>query len=149
MLFLLDANILIYGANPVSPFFPECRRATNVIAQNGDTSCIVPQSLYEFWSVATRQPKPQSPMSGLGMTPAQAYAEIVAMRQVFPLFNDNSQILPEWIRLVTQYGVSGRDCHDARYVAAMNVHGITHLVTVNKDDFKRFPNITVLLPSDV
>jgi hypothetical protein len=88
-------------------------------------------------------------MSGLGMTPAQAHAEIVAMRQVFPLFNDNSQILPEWIQLVTQYGVSGRDCHDARYVAAMNVHGITHLVTVNKDDFKRFPNITVLLPSDV
>lgn len=149
MLFLLDANILIYGSNPASPFFPDCRKATGIIAQNGDTSCIVPQSLYEFWSIATRPPNPLSPMSGLGMTTDQANAEIVAIRKVFPLFNDSSQILPEWQKLVTQYGVSGRDSHDARYVAAMNVHGITHIVTVNKKDFVRFSHITVLLPSEV
>jgi predicted nucleic acid-binding protein len=149
MLFLLDANILIYGANPASPFFPECRKATSTIAQNGDTSCIVPQSLYEFWTVATRPPNPQSPLSGLGMTPAQAYAEIISIRRVFPLFNDTSQILMEWQRLVTQYAVSGRNAHDARYVAAMNVHGIMQLLTVNKDDFKRYSSITVLSPSEV
>lgn len=148
MLYLLDANILIYGANPASPFFQQCKRATNAIAQNGDISCIVPQSLYEFWSVATRSPNAQSPFSGLGMTPAQAQAEIAAIRQIFPLFNDTSQILPEWLRLVTQHAVSGRNCHDARYVAAMNIHSISHIVTVNKDDFKRFPTITALLPSE-
>jgi hypothetical protein len=83
------------------------------------------------------------------MTPAQAHAEIISIRRVFPLFNDTSQILTEWQRLVTQYAVSGRNGHDARYVAAMNVHSITHLLTVNKDDFKRFSSITVLSPSEV
>jgi hypothetical protein len=83
MLFLLDANILIYGANPVSPLFAECKRATNAIAQKGDTPCIVPQSLYEFWTVATRQPNPQSALSGLGMTPAQAYAEVITIKKLF------------------------------------------------------------------
>jgi len=149
MLFLLDANILIYGANPASPFFAQCKRATSVITQNGDTPCIVPQSLYEFWTVATRKPNPQSALSGLGMTPAQAYAEIVAIKRLFPFFPDNGRILPEWERLVTQHSVSGKNGHDVRYVAAMNVHNITRLLTVNKDDFKRFTNITALLPSDV
>lgn len=149
MLFLLDANILIYGANPASPFFADCKRATNTITQNGDTPCIIPQSLYEFWTVATRQPSPQSALSGLGMTPAQAYAEIIVLKRLFPLLPDNARILPEWERLVTQHSVSGRNTHDTRYVAAMNVHGITHLLTVNTKDFKRFTNITALLPTDV
>src|SRR5262245_59719732 len=149
MLFLLDANILIYGANAASPFFTQCKRANSGIAQNGDTSCIVPQSPDEPWTQAPRKPNPQSALSGIGMTPAQAYAEIVAIKRFFPLFPDNGRILPEWERLVTQHSVSGKNGHDVRYVAAMNVHNITRLLTVNKDDFKRFTNITALLPSDV
>ena len=35
MLFLPDVNNLIYGANPASLFFAQCRRATSVIKQNG------------------------------------------------------------------------------------------------------------------
>ncbi len=31
----------------------------------------------------------------------------------------------------------------------MKVYGITHLLTFNKDDFKRYPGITALLPSEV
>jgi predicted nucleic acid-binding protein len=149
MLFLLDANILIYGANPASPFFADCKKAASTITQNGDTPCIVPQSLYEFWTVATRAPNPQSPFSGLGMTPTQAYAEIIAIKKLFPLLPDNPRILPEWEQLVSRYSVTGKDAHDARYVAAMIVHGITHLLTYNTTDFKRFTNITALSPSDI
>jgi hypothetical protein len=31
----------------------------------------------------------------------------------------------------------------------MNINGITHLLTYNKDDFKRFTNITALSTADV
>jgi hypothetical protein len=31
----------------------------------------------------------------------------------------------------------------------MNIHGITHLLTDNKDDFKRFTNITAFSTADV
>jgi predicted nucleic acid-binding protein len=65
------------------------------------------------------------------------------------LLPDNPRILPEWEQLVSQYSVTGKDAHDARYVAAMNVHGITHLLTYNTTDFKRFANITAIAPPDV
>ena len=51
---------------------------------------------------------------GLGMTPAQAYAEIIAIKSLFPLFPDNGQIHPEWERVVTQHSVSGKNGHDVR-----------------------------------
>lgn len=149
MLFLLDANILIYGANPASPFFAECKRATNALTLRGDSPCLVPQSLYEFWTVATRAPNPQSPFSGLGITPARAHAEILALKKMLPLLPDNPGILPVWERLVSQHAVTGKDAHDARYVAAMTVHKVTHLLTFNTKDFKRFTNITALAPSDI
>ena len=58
-------------------------------------------------------------------------------------------IYPEWERLVIQYAVIGRNAHDARIVAAMKVHGITHLLTFNVGDFKRFQGITVVAPDEI
>lgn len=34
---------------------------------------------------------------------------------------------PEWRRLVVNYGVSGVQVHDARLVATMLVHDVTHI----------------------
>ena len=39
--------------------------------------------------------------------------------------------------------------HDARMVAAMHVHGIANLLTLNAKDFRRFGGITVPSPDDV
>ena len=50
-------------------------------------------------------------------------------------------------RCGTQHFVSGRQVHDARIAAAMNIQGITHLLTFNKDDFKRFTGIVAVSPS--
>jgi predicted nucleic acid-binding protein len=77
------------------------------------------------------------------------YTRRIPLHHFLLLLPDNARILPEWERLFTQHSVSGKNAHDARYVAAMNVHNITHILTVNKDDFKRFSKITALLPSDV
>lgn len=55
----------------------------------------------------------------------------------------------EWRRLVIAHSVQGVLIHDARTVSVMNIHGITHILTFDKDDFKRFPNITALSPADV
>ena len=42
--------------------------------------------------------------------------------------------------------MAGKKAHDARLVAAMNLHGITHIVTFNSDDFARDAGITVIHP---
>ena len=47
------------------------------------------------------------------------------------------------------HGISGVKIHDARLVAAMNVHGVKHIVTFDVEDFKRYPGIQVFHPDDV
>jgi predicted nucleic acid-binding protein len=145
MLILVDANILIYSTDPASPFHPDSVRATNELRRRGDMPCIVPQSLYEFWVVATRPIDKR----GLGLTPSQAQAELVTIKRFFPFMADTPAIYQEWERLIALHSVSGKNGHDTRYVAAMIVHGITHLLTDNKNDFKRFTTITVFSPSEI
>ena len=48
-----------------------------------------------------------------------------------------------------KHPVSGKQAYDARLVAAMKVHKVTHLLTFNSEDFKRYEGITVVSPSSV
>jgi hypothetical protein len=43
-----------------------------------------------------------------------------------------------WRRLVVKYRVSGVQVHDARLVASMLVHDVTHILTFNIQDFTRY-----------
>jgi len=43
----------------------------------------------------------------------------------------------------------GKNGHDARLVAAMTVHGLTHLLSFNAQDFRQYRAITVVTPADV
>jgi predicted nucleic acid-binding protein len=104
----------------------------------------VPQNLYEFWSVTTR-PVAQN---GLGFSSGQAAAALTRLKQLFTLLEDTPAILPEWERLVVAHAVLGKNAHDARIAATMLIHGVTHLLTFNDADFRRFP-ITVLTPAAV
>ena len=44
------------------------------------------------------------------------------------------------------YSVVGAKVHDARLVAAMYVHGVNNLLTLDEQDFKRYTRITVVHP---
>jgi hypothetical protein len=71
------------------------------------------------------------------------------LKQLFTLLPDTATLFPEWERLVTQYQVVGKNAHDARLVAAMNVHGINRLLTFNAQDFQRYQGITILSPQQL
>lgn len=47
------------------------------------------------------------------------------------------------------HAVSGVQVYDARLVAVMKVHDVTHLLTLNDRDFARYSGITVVHPSQV
>ena len=49
----------------------------------------------------------------------------------------DSDVYAEWERLAIEHEVIGKKAHDARIVAAMNVYGITSILTFNVDDFAR------------
>jgi len=145
MSYVLDSNILLRMAQPAHSMHAEATRATAALLRQGQLIHVIPQTLYEFWSVATREVQ----FNGLGLSIPDAHAELARIKNLFLFLPDSPAIYPEWERLITQHSVRGRDSHDARIVAAMNVHSITHLLTFNKDDFKRFSAIQVLSPSEV
>lgn len=87
--------------------------------------------------------------NGLGMTPAEAAAELARIKGMFLFLLETPAIYPAWEGLVLEHAVSGKPSHDARLVAAMQVHGLTALLTFDRTGFVRFPGIEVIYPADV
>jgi predicted nucleic acid-binding protein len=75
--------------------------------------------------------------------------ELARLKNDLTFLPDVPAIYLEWEGLVINHAVIGKNAHDTRIVAAMNIHGITHLLTFNGDDFKRFQGITVVAPDEV
>lgn len=142
---LLDSNILSRLAEPGHPMHKDALDATKTLVLQGHTLCIVPQNLYEFWVVITRP----LAVNGLGKTATEASAELANLKKLFTLLEDTPSLFSIWEQLVVTNSVLGKNAHDARLVAAMLVHGITHLLTFNDADFRRFNAITVITPAIV
>jgi hypothetical protein len=107
--------------------------------------CVGAQNVFEFWVVATR---PRN-VNGLGLSPAQAEQEVRALLSGYTLLRDPPDLLERWLDLCSRYAVSGRPAHDARLVALMLAHGVTHLFTLNPADFARYAEIACLTTADV
>lgn len=106
---------------------------------------MTPQNAVEFWSVATRATE----FNGLGLNSEVAARALRRFEGVFELLPDIPAIYQEWRQLVLTCRVLGRQVYDARLAAVMLAHGITHLLTFDTADFKRYPGIIAVHPRDV
>lgn len=145
MSYLVDSNVLLRLVNRNHPMYSTSQQAYTILRQMGEELCIVPQNLVEFWAVATR---PVS-ANGFGLSITETRHESLILKKLFHLKPETPAIFSEWEKLVAQYQVQGKQVHDTRLVAAMLVHGLTHLLTFNIKDFQRFPEITVTSPETV
>jgi len=145
MAILIDTNILLRLVQPHHPQSPIVQRALGALRSGNEMLYLTSQNLVEFWAVATRA----TSENGLGMTVESAARELGYLRHLFLLLADSSSILDEWQRVVTTYTVRGKSAHDARIVAAMNVYGITTVVTFNIQDFTRYTNISAIHPAAI
>lgn len=142
---LIDTNILLRIANGQSDsLFKKAVDAVEALLVAEHTLYVVPQNIYEFWSVATRP----TTVNGLGMTKAEAQRSIETLSQ-FRMRQDERSIYQHWIALVEKYDISGKTTHDARLVAAMVRHRIERLLTFNSAHFARFDEIEVWTPEAV
>ncbi len=147
MIIALDTNILTRSIQPDSPQHVSARESVRILRSRGDELSVFPQSLYEFWVVCTR-PEGEN---GLGLTTAQAAAELDQAKSLFKVLSQHNEgaLLSEWERLVRAHDVKGKAAHDARLVAAMRLHGLTHLLTFNASDFARYRDVVTLAPEQV
>ena len=145
MRYALDTNVLARSIESDHPQNAESLAAITALLQRAHEVYVLPQNLIEFWVISTRPKKD----NGLGLSPAEAEAYLAKFESLFLLPADHKAVYGTWRRLVTEHEVSGKNAHDARIAAALMVHKITHLVTFNTSDFKRFTEITALPPSKV
>ena len=145
MLYLADTNILLRLAQPQHPMHAVSQTAIKVLVTNGDDICVIPQNIIEFCNVATRR----ADQNGLGFPHQQTRAEVEKIEKLFRLIPDTPAIYDEWKRLVFTHQVTGKQVHDARIAAAMSVHGISHLLSFNQADFKRFTGIVAISPAEL
>ena len=81
------------------------------------------------------------------MSHEAALGEVATLEEFCSILVESIDVYTEWKRLVRVYAVSGVQVHDARLVAAMNVHGVGRMLTFNAEDFTRYREIQTIVPA--
>jgi predicted nucleic acid-binding protein len=145
MPYLVDTNVLLRLLQRSDPYHHTVRAALRTLWQRGEQLSFTPQNLVEFWRVCTRP----TAANGFGLTVAETDRRARLIERLLTLLPDSPAMHTEWRRLVVTHAVSGVQVHDARLVAAMRVHGVINLLTLNVGDFSRYADMTAVHPRDI
>ncbi|MEP6903904.1 MAG: type II toxin-antitoxin system VapC family toxin [Actinomycetota bacterium] len=140
MIYVPDTNILLRFAVRTDPQHSIVLSAIRKLKNGGDKIHILPQTCVEFWNVFTRP----SARNGFGFSVQKANHSLGLLEKIFPLLPDDENVHKEWRKLVVNFGVSGVQVHDARIVAAILIHKVTHILTFNTADFVRYSSLGII-----
>lgn len=146
MAYLIDTNILLRLAKRNDPDRALVLAALQKLKSRNEELCYTTQVLVEFWNVCTR---PLTARGGLGLTLETTDRKARLIEKQFRLLPESLTTHQEWRRLVKLHNIKGVQVHDTMLVAVMTVYGITHLLTFNTPDFKRFGNLGAVSPADM
>jgi len=142
---LVDTNILLRMTRRSDPQHPLVDSALAQLAGQGTIFHYTHQNIAELWNAMTRP----LTRNGLGLTIADAERQVRAIEAGMTLLPDSKAVYREWRRVVVQHSVLGVQVHDARLAAAMYVHGVGHILTLNVADFSRYSGLTAMHPGSI
>jgi len=87
--------------------------------------------------------------NGFGLTVGDAEREVQAIEAGMIFLPDSDAVYRELRRIVVQHSVLGVQVHDARLAAAMYVHRVSHILTLNVTDFGRFSGLVTVHPNSL
>ena len=131
---LLDTNVLLRYIDKDKTQHKEVTKKILELLEENSQLVICPQTLYEFYVVATR---PKS-SNGWGLSQNEAIELLNVLCTTFNLINDNEKVFENWKYLLENYEIMGKVAHDTRLVAFMLTHYISKLYTLNQEDFQRY-----------
>src|SRR5471030_2939801 len=105
---LLDTNLAIRLADPKHFHHAIVKSALAALTNRGEAFAIVPQTIYEFWVVATR---PIS-VNGLGLSVPECLLEIADLKKLASFLPDQPSLFAEWQSLVVTHQCQGKVSHD-------------------------------------
>jgi predicted nucleic acid-binding protein len=146
MPYLLDTGILLRLFDRAHPDFAAIRGAVRILKSRQEQLYTTQQNIAEFWNVSTR---PSTARGGLGLAAAKLPPRVMFIERLCALLGCGPAAYLGWKQLVVNYGVTGASVHDARIVAVMLAHNIPNILTLNPQDFRRYPSITVVEPIDI
>jgi predicted nucleic acid-binding protein len=142
---LIDTNILLRMTRRADPEYKLVDTALSRLASQHTILHYTHQNVAELWNTLTRP----LARNGVGLTATEAELEVQAIEAGMSLLPDSEAVYREWRRIVVQYAVHGVQVHDARLAAAMYVHGVDHILTLNVADFSRFTGLLAIHPRSV
>jgi predicted nucleic acid-binding protein len=142
---LVDTNILLRIGSRIDPLYPIASRAIEEMKVSGVSLFFTHQNIAELWNVMTR---PAS-RNGLGLSVKEAEAEVLEIEAGMALLAEKDAVYRHWRTLLLKYNIHGVKVHDARLIASMLVHKITHILTFNTADFRRYSEIRAFDPSEI
>lgn len=135
----VDTNVLVYAFFSDSPFHDAAKKSVEDLAQSAVAWAIPWPCIHEFYAVVTN-PK----IFSVPDLPARARAQIDAW-----MSSPSLQLLTETARhwdvlasLLDSGRIAGPAVHDARIAALCLTHGVTELLTLDRD-FSRFSGLKV------
>lgn len=145
MAYLADTNVVFRRVIASDPLHVLAKTALDALLLQGETVYVTAQNLIEFQALATRPIE----SNGLGMSTSEASAQARQIQALFSLLPETPDIYKEWRALVDAHDMRGRQVYDARLVAVMLAHGVTHLLTLNPTHFRRCGDIAVVEPQQL
>jgi predicted nucleic acid-binding protein len=142
---LVDTNILLRMTRRSDPQHQLVGAALARLAGQGTIFHYTHQNIAELWNAITRP----LARNGFGLTVVEADREVRVIEAGMSFLPDNAAVYREWRRIVLELGVLGVQVHDARLAAAMYVHRVTHILTLNVTDFGRFSGLTAVHPGNL
>ena len=116
-------------------------RYRNFLRRSGEL-CYTSQNVGEFWNTCTRP----LDRNGYALSPQETDRRAKFFEAKLRLLPDSLSVHVQWRKLLVTYVVSGVQVHDARLAAAMRVHGVKRILTLNDRDFARYADIEAIHP---
>lgn len=138
----VDTNILIYAHREDSPFYKKASACIKGLAEGRFPWAIPWPCINEFYSIITH-PKVYDPPTPIDIAIGQIDAWMESPSLV--LLSESGLYWDKLRKLIVSSKVTGPLVHDARISAVCIDHGVTELLTSDRD-FGRFPSLKIRNP---
>ncbi|MBI2927002.1 MAG: PIN domain-containing protein [Verrucomicrobia bacterium] len=138
----VDTNILVYATDADSPWHSAAENELEAWRRQGTEMHISVQVLREYLAVTTRQAAGQPPPPDFNAI----LENLGVFRTSFQVSEDTRAVSVQLGELMRQFSVQGRQVHDAKIVATMQVQGLSDLLTHNTGDFTRYSALITVHP---
>lgn len=142
---LIDTGVLLRAFDSGSAENRPIRHAFRTLWKRQERLIIAVQNIAEFWNVSTRPVD----KNGFGLSPERVGKRLSALERICDVVTEDEESYAVWKGLVRTHGVVGVAVHDARLVSVMLARGISTIVTLNVQDFRRYGGITAVPLGDI